>query len=92
MDNSWIMISAVFGCLAAASLIIVLVMLAIGAIEEKLEERKRAYIYKHRFDKEPTAACYCIDCVNHGVGPFDGSCGLPGVDRLTGDNEFCYHA
>lgn len=24
------------------------------------------YKYKHRFDKPPTAACYCIDCKYHG--------------------------
>ena len=52
------------------------------------------YKYKHRFDKPPTAACYCKDCKYHvekdsnGAGP----CEWPGVSRWTPDNGFCYEA
>ena len=33
-----------------------------------IHEAVWVYKYKHRFDKPPTAACYCIDCRFHGDG------------------------
>ena len=45
------------------------VLIAILAIQEfidkakyKIRQAKWEYKYKHRFDKPPTAKCYCIDC------------------------------
>ena len=32
-------------------------------IKETIENMKYDYRRKHRFDKPPTAACYCKDCV-----------------------------
>ena len=39
-----------------------LLFIFINFIKEKLEEYKHKYIYKHRFDKQPIAKCYCYDC------------------------------
>ena len=50
---------------------------------------KRRYIIKHRFDKPPTAKCYCRDCERHDdesnrCYKFDG--------WYTADNWFCWDA
>lgn len=52
---------------------------------------KYAYKYKHRFDKKPTAKCYCIDCKYH-----DNEVGFchrfEKEQRRTADNWFCWDA
>lgn len=45
-------------------------------------------IQKHRFDKPPTAKCYCIDCISHSE---DGYCRKFG-SWCTADNWFCWAA
>lgn len=45
---------------------IVLLLLLIDYISYSIHEAMWVYKYKHRFDKPPTAACYCIDCKYHG--------------------------
>ena len=35
------------------------------ALVELVFRIRRNYEIKHRFDKPPTAKCYCIDCVRH---------------------------
>ena len=32
------------------------------AVRERLRKKREEYKYKHRFDKPPTAECYCVDC------------------------------
>jgi hypothetical protein len=55
---------------------------------------KRKYRYKHRFDKPPTAKCYCIDCKSHDNET--GRCYRFGQTtkeyRATADNWFCWEA
>lgn len=55
---------------------------------------KHQYRYKHRFDKPPTAKCYCIDCVYHSDDT--GRCWRFGETtkeyRCTADNWFCWEA
>ena len=53
--------------------------------------KRRVYLYKckHRFDKTPTAKCYCRDCKNHSVTSnrcykFDG--------WNTANDWFCWDA
>ena len=65
---------------AVASLAVIGCMLAFAwmYLLEFIDEAKFKYRYKHRFDKPPTAKCYCIDCGYHdnkngrciGVGEF----------------------
>jgi hypothetical protein len=35
------------------------------ALCEWFDNLKRDYIIKHRFDKSPTAKCFCRDCIHH---------------------------
>ena len=81
---------------AVASLAVIGCMLAFAwmYLEEFIDKAKHKYRYKHRFDKPPTAKCYCIDCKYHdnkngrcsGLGEF-----ISGY-KCTGDNWFCCDA
>lgn len=57
-------------------------------VQEVIENMKLKHYQKHRFDKPPTAKCYCIDCVRHAK---DGRCSK--FDGwYTGDAWFCWDA
>lgn len=61
------------------------------ALREVIRSWRWLYKYKHRFDKPPTAKCYCKDCKWHSVK--DNKCGnVTWADRHTPDNGFCYEA
>lgn len=74
--------------------VIILAHYAFDTIRDVVRVWRWEHKYKHRFDKPPTAACYCKDCVHHGKNGNDYSerCDLPGVDRFTPHNGFCYMA
>ena len=78
------------GYLTIIFIIIGVLILLVELVKFGLENLKRIYKYKHRFDKKPTAKCYCIDCKYH--DNFIGSCF--GFDRHhhTADNWFCWKA
>ena len=87
----------VFAGIGIGFVVLVIVLLAksaYDAIVTVIQGWQWEYKYKHRFDKPPTAKCYCKDCVYHGENGNDYSerCDLPGVDRYTPDNGFCYEA
>ena len=84
------------GFLTLAGCVIVMSYCAFDALRDVVRGWRWRYTYKHRFDKPPTAACYCKDCVYHGTrlpnsGVTDACC-LSGVGRHTPDNGFCYEA
>lgn len=58
-------------------------------LQEFIDKAKHKYRYKHRFDKPPTAKCYCIDCKYHDNE--DGLCSSLGY-WYTADNWFCWKA
>ena len=78
------------GYLTIIFIIIGVLILLVELVKFGLENLKRIYKYKHRFDKKPTAKCYCIDCKYH--DNFIGSCF--GFDRHhhTADDWFCWKA
>jgi hypothetical protein len=58
-------------------------------LREQIDRWKYNYRVKHRFDKPPTAKCYCVDCKLHSneskkCYKFDG--------WHTADNWFCWDA
>ena len=57
----------------------------------KYRHKKWEEKYKHRFDKSPTAACYCKDCANYGGKTFDNRCFVHEGWRVA-DNWFCWAA
>lgn len=78
--------------LGGSFLIVIAVFLVIGmymGFRELIDRWKYNYRVKHRFDKPPTAKCYCVDCKLHcnesqECYKFDG--------WRTADNWFCWDA
>ena len=64
------------------------------ALKELVDHLRRQYRYKHRFDKPPTAKCYCVDCKHHDIET--RRCYRFGQTtkeyRCTADNWFCWEA
>ena len=87
-------ILALIGAIASLAVTVGMLVFAWMYLEEFIDEAKHKYRYKHRFDKPPTAKCYCIDCKYHdnkngrcsGLGEF-----ISGY-KYTEDNWFCYNA
>ena len=50
-----------FAFLGAIFLALIIASIA-ATIAEILRRKRKEYEYKHRFDKPPTAECYCVDC------------------------------
>lgn len=68
------------------------IWLIIDGIKLLIHHLKENYRIKHRFDKPPTAKCYCVDCKYYDIET--GRCyGFhEDSNRLVGDNMFCYRA
>lgn len=80
---------ALIGISCITVMFFMLAYLTYVGIKELISKLKWRYKYKHRFDKPPTAKCYCKDCRMHGndthrCGKFDG--------WHTADNWFCWDA
>lgn len=86
------MIKDLLAFLGAATVVVLVAFLVIGVlyeIKEWMIRLKWQYKHKHRFDKPPTAACYCKDCKRHNnenqeCYKFKG--------WRTADNWFCWDA
>ena len=87
-------ILAIIGGIASAAFIGCMLAFAWVYLLEFTDEVKFKYRYKHRFDKPPTAKCYCIDCGYHDNET--GQCYRFGETteeyRCTADNWFCWEA
>lgn len=59
-------------------------------VVDLIERTKNKYIIKHRFDKSPTAKCYCRDCIRW--DPESGKCHSGFNSQLMGPGWFCYLA
>lgn len=74
-------------------IVVVVFSLLVETLKGLLHELKWKHTYKHRFDKPPTAKCYCKDCIYHDK---TGSCSslslIDGPLYYTADNWFCWKA
>ena len=82
-------ILAIFGVILIGTTIFFLLVMLWEVIKDLFHTLKIKYIIKHRFDKPPTAKCYCQDCVRHNnesnkCYKFDG--------WYTADDWFCWDA
>ena len=74
--------------LTIIAIIIGVLILLVELVKFGLENLKRIYKYKHRFDKKSTAKCYCIDCKCHDNET--GRCSSFG--EFIADDRFCWKA
>lgn len=54
------------GVFVIMATIVAMLLAVIYAIRQFIRERIWIYKYNHRFDKPPTAKCYCKDCSFYG--------------------------
>ena len=54
------------GVFVIMAMIVAMLLAVIYAIRQFIRERIWIYKYNHRFDKPPTAKCYCKDCSFYG--------------------------
>ncbi len=67
--------------------------LLVEALKDFIHELKWKYTYKHRFDKPPTAKCYCNDCMYHDENDRCSTLSvMDGPSYYTADNWFCWKA
>lgn len=90
MKDFLVIMGGVF-CIFVAFFLIVCLCSALG---EWIRHLRTQYRIKHRFDKPPTAKCYCVDCVHH--DDKTKQCYRFGETtneyRCTADNWFCWEA
>lgn len=54
------------GAFVIIAMVVVMIFAVICAIRQFIRERIWIHKYNHRFDKPPTAKCYCKDCSFYG--------------------------
>ena len=82
-------ILALIGLFALIAILALAIVIATYEIEKLIDNKKREYQVKHRFDKPPKAKCYCVDCTHY--DPIDsrtGLCYLSNGKAFT-DDHFC---
>lgn len=86
----------IFTCIGLATVTVFGVLicwLVVDFISNEIDEARWVYKYKHRFDKPPLAACYCVDCKFHGDAIDSTRCtNRKDVIIQTADEWFCQAA
>lgn len=86
----------IFICIGLATVTVFGVLicwLVVDFFSNEIDEARWVYKYKHRFDKPPLAACYCVDCKFHGDAIDSTRCtNRKDVILQTADEWFCQAA
>ena len=83
----------VFVGLGTVGLLILFVIIGIkDGISDKILDLKWEHKYKHRFDKPPTAMCYCKDCMYYNLDKGYCTDGHANKQFLLADSYFCAFA
>lgn len=83
---------AIIGGATLFTIAIGAIMVAYLEFVEFIKRKKTEYRIKHRFDKPPTAKCYCIDCESYNRTTLQCVNFFEMSNRLVADNWFCYKA
>ena len=78
------------GIFVIMAMIVAMIFAVIYAIRQFIRERIWIYKYNHRFDKPPTAKCYCKDCSFYGDFANRRLCRKH--KEFVGDDFFCKDA
>jgi hypothetical protein len=83
---------AFFGFMCIIGVVILVMILLFDFIAEKVKEVKWIYKRNHRFDKPPTAKCYCKDCIYYSQRNGYGRCKYGHIDQCwnIADSWFCW--
>jgi len=88
--NSLIKLLAVVGAFCLTGALCIVGYALFDFVRDRIAELIWTYKYKHRFNKPPTAKCYCKDCEYHAESLKCNN--VTWSDRYTPDNGFCYEA
>ena len=82
------------GIMTIIAFIILCGMLLWNFATDAVRDLKWRYKRKHRFDKPPTAQCYCKDCKYYIIySSFHGRCSRGHIEQWNiADNNFCWMA
>ena len=87
-------ILALLGAICGLAIVGLFVVGLVAALKELVDKLKYNYRIKHRFDKPPTAKCYCVDCKHR--DNVTGRCYRFGETtkeyRCVAVNWFCWEA
>lgn len=95
MDDIYIVIIWIL-CIGGLTIVslgaFIISWLEYDVIADRIKKWKRKRQIKNRFNKPPTAKCYCIDCAYHENE--NGKCYLISQERdfYTNDMSFCFGA
>lgn len=78
------------GVFVIMAMIVAMIFAVIYAIRQFIRERIWIHKYNHRFDKQPTAKCYCKDCYFYGDFAHTRLCRMH--NRSFADDYFCKDA
>lgn len=78
---------AAIGFIALFAIAMIFLSIMCEKADDYIDQKKKEHKYKHRFDKPPTAECYCIDCVWYTENI---ACSKHGF--FVADDYFCYNA
>ncbi len=81
-------ILALCGVLFIIEGLVIAGILAFSFLRDFIEDKRYEYEIAHRFDKKPTAKCYCKDCV---LWDEDNE-QCRNVDKFASDCGFCWNA
>ena len=83
-----------FGIGSIALICVFIVMVLYDFISTTIRDLRWTYKRKRRFDKPPTAKCYCKDCIYYRVDNGYGRCTGGHIDRYwnIADSWFCWKA
>lgn len=92
MAKVLIIFFATIGVICMIGMVLALLAIALDNLNNLIRDWRYNYRIKHRFDKPPTAKCYCRDCRYH--DPETRRCYKfhENTNRLTGDASFCWEA
>ena len=82
------------GFFALAAVVIIAICITFEELTDKIEAFKWKYKREHRFDKPPTAKCYCKDCIYYRQRNEYGKCENDQINKLwyKEDSWFCKDA
>lgn len=80
----------VVGFITVLFMAAIVLFVLFSTIKNWIDDAIFRYKYKHRFNKSPTAKCYCKDCTYHGNEEHPTMCRL--LTRYTPLDGFCYKA
>ena len=84
MSETWKAMFAFAGMVFVLVFVLGLLYSICEWLKDRIRDARWEYKYKHRFDKPPTAKCWCKDCAKRDD---EGECNV--MERFVPNDAFC---